>query len=198
MLPRGRPPIGVIALGAAFVVAIAFLLTSALARRTAPAFEPTPVGRRTAADTLPDTVTVTLDARDPVRWRFLDLETGSVLDAPDTAGWDLAARRFHIIAAVGIADLGVTPLGSVTNPPTTGYLSNRPVGDSANPALARWYEYDFLSHLLKPKPNAYAIRTWEGGYAIFEIVGYYCPELSAGCLTVRYRLLSGKMANSQQ
>ena len=193
----GRLPTGVIALGAAFVLVIAFLLASALARRTAPAFEPTQVGRRTAADTLPDTVTVTLDVRDPVRWRFLDLETGSVLDAPDTAGWDLAARRFHIIAAVGIADLGVTPLDAVTDPPAAGYVANHTGGDSANPAVARWYQYDFLSHLLEPKPNAYAIRTQEGAHAIFRIVGYYCPELSAGCLTVRYRLLRSRMANSE-
>jgi hypothetical protein len=190
MAGRGRLPVGVAALFAVFLVVIAYLLTSALTRRTAPAFAPTPVGRRPAADTLPVIVTVTLDARDPVQWRFLDFETGSVLDPPDTAGWDLAARRFHLIAAEGIANLGSTPIESVTDAPAAGYRPNDVQGDSVNPAVARWYVYDFLSHLLEPKPDMYAIRTQEDRYAIFTIVSYYCPALSAGCLTIRYRFPS--------
>ncbi len=174
-------------LSVAFLAVVAYLLASGLVRRTAPAFEPTPVGRRPAADTLPVDVTVTLDARDPVRWRFLDLETGSVLDPPDTAGWDLAARRFHIIAADGIADLGTTATDAVPEAPLAAYRPNDTGGDSVNPAIARWYDYDFLSHLLEPKANTYAVRTREGGHAVFTIVGYYCPKLSAGCITVNYR-----------
>ena len=34
--------------------------------------------------------------------------------------------------------------------------------------------------------DTYAVRTADGRYAKFSIVGYYCGEVRSGCFTIRY------------
>jgi hypothetical protein len=80
-----------------------------------------------------------------------------------------------------------------------------PSGDEGSPAignrqsaiartgdLPRWYRYDFLAHLLRPAGQAYTLRTDLGTGVTLEVLGYYCPGPTAGCLTFRYAL--GSMA----
>lgn len=183
---RGSVPVGLVVVAALFGMAITYIVASSFVRRAQPVFEPSPIAPRPipAGSTVVDTLTI--DARHERAWRFVDFDRQSEVVPPDTAGWDLAVRRFHVIAADAIADLGEIPLETAT-PPDTGYVPNRLASDTTNPAIARWYNYGFMSHLLEPKQRAYAVRTREGRYALLEILGYYCRGLSAGCMTVHYR-----------
>jgi len=127
---------------------------------------------------------------------YFDFSTGSAIESdPDSLGWDLAFRRFTILAnggpglsgQGGILALGEMSLDSVTQVPTGGYVTNEANAETANPAVSRWYEYSWASHILKPRPQVYAVRTADGRYGIFEILSYYCPGATAGCITIRYR-----------
>jgi hypothetical protein len=126
---------------------------------------------------------------------FFDFSTGSVVESPGPLDWDLAFRRFAILAnggpdyagQGGILDLGVTSLDSLMTVPANGYAGNTPGGEVSNVATARWYEYSWTSHVLSPKPNIYAVRTADGRYAVFQILSYYCAGAQAGCTTMRYR-----------
>jgi hypothetical protein len=126
---------------------------------------------------------------------YFDLSTGSAVeDTPSPLGWDLAFRRFTILAnggpglsgQGGLLALGEAPLDSVMQVPTDGYQVNEANAERSNPAIARWYTYSWTSHILKAKPQTYAVRTADGRYGIFEILSYYCPGATAGCVTIRY------------
>src|SRR5581483_1747917 len=123
---------------------------------------------------------------------------GSVVDGTNATGWDLAFRRFQIIANggrgfdgrfaghAGIVDLGAVRFDDVTTVPADGYQENEGVPDPKNPAIAGWYSYGFLSHVLSPKPHVWAVRTADGRYAKLELLAYYCPGSQPGCVTFRY------------
>ena len=132
------------------------------------------------------TDTVTLDVRDAAIWHYLDLDRGALLVPPDTQGWDLAARRFQLrVPAPGVPASGEGPSASGEGPSAIGH---RPSAIGRTGDLPRWYRYDFLAHLLRPSGQAYALRTDLGAGVTLEVLGYYCPGPTAGCLTVRYAL----------
>ncbi len=109
-----------------------------------------------------------------------------------SARLDIAVRRFYLIANGGpgfagraaIADLGEVAFDSVRVLPDTGWQET--ARDSVNPAIRRWYDYGFASHLLRSKHHVYAVRTAGGKYAKIEIVTYYCGEAEPGCFSIRY------------
>jgi hypothetical protein len=145
-MARADTPLPLVVGFGLFVVAMAYLVTSSFTRRTAPTFAPTVEAR---GDTL------TVDATDGKRWRYLSLERGRVLAAPDTASWDVAVRRYSVRVRGG--------------------------GE-----IGKWYRYSLLTHLLEPKPETYVVRPAGGGGYKLQIISYYCPGLTAGCLTLRY------------
>lgn len=110
--------------------------------------------------------------------------------------WDLAFRRFHIIANGGagfegdggIHDLGPIPFDSLTTAPESGFAPTTLAGrDSTNHAIERWYRYGFTSHLLTPLGHVYVVRAADGARQVrLEILGYYCPGARPGCVTVRW------------
>lgn len=134
--------------------------------------------------------TVTVDAGSDRRWRFFDIERGLVSDPPDTAGWDLAFQRFRVIPHEDIANLGPVAFDDVRAAPETGYALTKWGRDTTNAATAKWYSYSYVSHLLVPKPDVYVVRTGPGRYAKLQLVGYYCPGTTPGCVTFRYALLT--------
>src|SRR5574341_696353 len=151
-------PVAVIA--ALFAAAIVLLLVTALVPRQVATYTPSPAP--TPPGAMPPGDTVTLDARDPDRWRYFSFTRG-LLESPDTAGWELSARRFH----VRVAGLLESP-GSATHP---GAIE-----------IGRWYRYSMFSHLLVPKPGAYLVQSRDGGLVRLEFLSYYCPGPEAGCL----------------
>ena len=166
---EGRPPLPLLIGFGVFLVAMAYLLTASFTRRTAPTFAPAATAR---GDTL------TIDATDGARWQYVSLTSARVLSAPDTAGWELAVRRYNLIAAGDAVDLGPAAFDSLRDAPT-----GRAAADSA---ITRWYQYSFLTHLLESKRHVYAVRTSRGTYFKVQVLSYYCPGLTAGCVTVRY------------
>ncbi len=169
-----------------FVVALLYVVVSSLTSRTAPMFDPSPVGGtpERVGRTLVDTVTI--DARKSDTWTFFDFERAEVLQLSDTAGWDLAFRRFNVMSSGELADLGAVEFESVAAAPLTGYTSPVVGADTVNTAVGRWYRYSILSHLLRPTEHVYVLRTEEGAFAKFELVSYYCTGMVAGCVTFRY------------
>ncbi|GAC1687242.1 MAG: hypothetical protein NVS9B3_05750 [Gemmatimonadaceae bacterium] len=169
-----------------FVAGIAYLLASSLARRDMPTFAPSLVGRAISPAGQRWVDTLTVDAREETAWRFVTFSPDGgahVLATGDTTGWDLAVRRHRIMAADAIADVGTTPFDSLIRAPAAGYRSNNV--DSINGAVLRWYDYNMVTHLLRPARRVYVLRGHGGRYAKLEMLSYYCPGLRAGCLTFR-------------
>lgn len=190
-----RPPSAAIAIIGVLLIAAVFFVAWSLRRSTpltwyaVSAADPQEVGDRLAGPSV-----FTVDGRGDA-FTYFDFSTGSVVESPEPLGWDLAFRRFTILAnggpdyagQGGILDLGITSLDSLTTVPTNGYAVNTPGSDAINAATDRWYEYSWTSHLLSPKPKIFAVRTADSRYAVFEILSYYCPAAQAGCTTIRYR-----------
>jgi len=148
--------------------------------------EPVEVGER-----LHGPATVTLDAS--AGWVYFSFATASTIHAPGPLDWDIAFRRFHVMVNGGVgfpghgavADLGEIDLEAVLVAPDTGWV-DRAARDSTNEAIARWYNYSFTSHLLTPRPRAYAIRTADGRFALLRFRSYYCDDGRPGCITFEY------------
>jgi hypothetical protein len=191
-----QPPVPrtLLAAGALFVLAVAWLVGMTLRRPTLPVYPPTPLAPRPAGAQLVGPVLVTIDATDPRRWRFFSFAGGTVLERPAPRDWDLAVRRFQVMlnGGAGFAgdaaarDLGDVAFDDVRLLPVDGYQAGAARGDSVHPVLRRWYRYSYMSHLLRPKANVYAVRTADGRYAKLQFIGYYCPGAMPGCVTFRY------------
>ena len=168
-----------------FIVVIGYLVVASLMPRDAMVFEPTAIAPTAPVESLVHD-TVTVDSRDETTWHFFDFDRRSPVLPPDTAGWDLAIRRFTVIAAGAVADAGETAFDDVTEAPTAGFVETSFGRDTVNAAIDRWYRYSMLSHLLEPNGHVYVIRTRESRFAKLEFLSYYCPGVVGGCPTFRY------------
>ena len=177
------------ALAVGAVVGVAFVLVAlTLHAPEVPTYAPTPPAPSDVGPRLVGPVLYTVDATAPDAWRYFSFRVGSVVEAPGPRDWDLAFRRYSIVAGdgVGILDLGEATFEAVATVPAGGYLANEGRAEPRNPAIASWYRYGFFSHVLTPKPHVWAVRTADGRYAKLEMVGYYCPGGRPGCPTFRY------------
>lgn len=175
------------------VVAVA-LVALTLRQPEVPTYAPTPPTPADAGRALVGPRLYTVDATNGERWRYFSFRVGAVIDEAAGTDWDLAFRRYQIIAnggpgffgRAGIVDLGAVRFDDVHTVPATGYRENEGTPDPRNPAIAGWYSYGFFSHVLSPKPHVWAVRTADGRFAKMEILAYYCPGSTPGCLTFRY------------
>jgi hypothetical protein len=177
------------ALAVGAVVGVAFVLVAVtLHAPEVPTFASTPPAPRDVGRRLVGPLLYTVDATAPDVWRYFSFRLGSVVEDPGFRGWDLAFRRYSIVAGdgAGILDLGETPFDTVGTVPASGYVPNEGRAEPRNPAIASWYRYGFFSHVLTPKPHVWAVRTADGRYAKLEMLGYYCPGARPGCPTFRY------------
>ncbi len=190
-----RPPLAAILIIGLLSIAAVIFVASSLRRSIPLTWYPVSVADpQEVGDRLVGPSVFTVDGRGDELTLF-DFSTGSVVERPDPLGWDLAFRRFTILAnggpdfagQGGILDLGITSVDSLTAVPTNGYAVNTPGPQVSNAATTQWYEYSWTSHILSPKPDVFAVRTADGRYAVFEILSYYCPAAQAGCTTIRYR-----------
>ena len=178
-----RPPLPLVLGFAAFLAVIVLVVAASLVRPAPVAeFAPTPPGVRPSGGRGPDTVTI--DAGDPRHWRFYSFRRG-VLSAPDTADWDLGFRRHHVIASGAAADLGHRAESSASRD-SVAFQETVFARDTVNPALARWYRYSVITHLLRPNDHLFLVRTREGALVRLELLGYYCPGSRPGCPTFRW------------
>ena len=176
------------------VVLAVVLVTMSFEGPAVEARVPTPPDPAEAGDALVGPIVYTVDASSTGEWQFFDFSRGSVVRDPGPVDWDLAFRRFHIIAnggpgfsgSGGIIRLEETDFDAVRELPDTAYVETTARRDSTNAAIARWYAYGWTSHLLSPHPAIYGVRTADGRYAKLELVGYYCPGAQPGCMAFRY------------
>lgn len=181
--------------GVAVVVVVAVtLVTLTLRQPEVPTYAPTPPQPADAGPALVGPVVYTVDATSPDDWTYFSFRLGAVVTAPGPRDWDMAFRRFRILAnggrgflgEGGIVDLGAVAFDAVAAVPDAGYLPNEGVPDPTNAAVAQWYRYGFFTHVLTPKPHVWAVRTADGRYAKLEILSYYCEGGHPGCVTFRY------------
>ena len=153
---------------------------------------------REVGDSLTDVVTYTINAESLEHWVYFDFSKGSIVEVPNPSSldWDIGFRRALIITNSGqsnpggmggVAKLENTEFESVKETPESGYAVDvrRSPTETENPAMKKWYDYSFMTHVLKPKKNIYIIRTADGKYAKMQILKYYCGRLT-GCYTIKY------------
>ena len=190
-----RTRLAPLAAGAAAAAVVVTLIVFTLRQPDVPSYAPTPSSPTDAGRALVGPVLYTVDATSPEAWRYFSFRSGAVIENAGPTDWDLAFRRYQVIAnggpvfvgKGGILDLGQVRFEDVQAAPATGYQGNEgPHEEPRNPAIAGWYRYGFFSHVLTPKPHVWAVRTADGRYAKMEIVSYYCSRARPGCLTFRY------------
>ncbi|MBM4440363.1 MAG: HmuY family protein [Candidatus Rokubacteria bacterium] len=180
----------VLIVGALVAVAVV-LVAMTLRRPDIETYAPTAATPRAVGTALVGPVLFTIDATHAEQWQRFSFQLGAAVSGE---GWDLAFRRYQVIANGGkgyagnggVRDLGAARFDAVDAVPADGYQPNDGGPDPRNPAMASWYTYSYFSHLLMPKPHVWAIRTADGRYAKLEMVGYYCPGGQPGCVTFRY------------
>lgn len=151
-----------------------------------------------------DAVRTTIDATDGTRWIWFDLETRAQIEVTDpleSDEWDLGFSRYNIAINGGASGKGGmdafalpdTALADVTDVPSGAWVTDLPdsddQGDDPDYALADWYDYDFMTHVLTPFPLVYVVRTVEGNAFALQIVGYYDEAGSSGWMQVRHKAL---------
>jgi hypothetical protein len=183
-----------LAVGAAAAAVVVTLIALTLRQPDLPTYAPTSPAPADAGQALVGPLLYTVDATRVDTWRYFSFRLGAVVENGGATDWDLAFRRYQVIAnggtgfvgKGGILDLGEVTFEDVQAVPATGYQGNEGREEPRNPAIAGWYRYGFFSHVLTPKPHVWAVRTADGRYAKMDIVSYYCPGAQPGCLTFRY------------
>ena len=138
-----------------------------------------------------------LDARgEGGHFTFYSLREDRVISLADSASsaWDLAFRGTTVLVnggASGPGDGGAVVLEDTTfealteAPPAEAYAVDRGTGndETAIPGGAGngWYDYDFVSGVVSPRPVVIAVRTADGRFAKVEVLSYYlgAPEPEA-------------------
>ncbi|MDH5637993.1 MAG: HmuY family protein [Nitrospinota bacterium] len=159
---------------------------------------------RDAGDPFYQTSTYIIDASDKIKWIHFSFGEMKVFAsekiASDSDRWDLVLRRTKILTnggatgKAGKAEVAVTmaqSFDSVTSPPDKGYfkdVTTENILENKNPALEKWYNYNFLTHKLNPRKAVYVMKTTKGDFVKFELKSYYCAGLAA-CYTIRYAFL---------
>ena len=162
-------PVAVIAI-AVMVILAATLVVLSVRKPPVKTYAPTSAAPRDAGRALVGPVLYTVDASSPDQWRYFSFRFGSVLENAGPKDWDLAFRRYQIIAnggprfagAGGIVDLGRVVFDDVKSVPEAGYQVTEGDMEPRNPALAGWYSYSYFSHVLSPKPRVWAVRLADG------------------------------------
>jgi len=189
-----------------------FAVTAVIDEAVAPVATEAPVTIEVAATpTTPTTTQYTLDARDKVEWAFFDIDGGEIIVSTfEDSDWDLAFRRTNLLTksgitnpegTVGAIDLGELDLEGVVVPEARPFIVDALGGDDGddqrNAAISRWYNYDFIRHVIVARDNVYLVRTSDGDKAVIQFDSYYCEDELPGCVTFRYRLLADGTGDEQ-
>ncbi|MDH5678118.1 MAG: HmuY family protein [Nitrospinota bacterium] len=151
-----------------------------------------------------ETITYVLDATDRNKWVHFSFQSLKQFTADkvavDSDEWDIVFRRAKILTnggatgKTGKAEVAITmpeTFDAVKSPPEKGYFKDTTtenLAENKNPALDKWYSYDFLSHELRPQGVVYVMKTARGDFVKFQLLSYYCSKLS-GCFTIKYAFL---------
>lgn len=197
-----RLPFKPVALGFVFLLAVLGLLVVGwlvwAELRPAPAgFAPTRGGAVADVSQPGSGIQYTVDARSRRDWVYFSFRQGTVVStSQESADWDLAFRRTDMLTNSGdtnprgqggAVDLQQVPLAGAVAP-DGGYLADVTHEDRGleNPALHKWYSYDWTTHIITSREHTYALRTAAGEVVLLTIVSYYCDDGSSGCITLRF------------
>jgi hypothetical protein len=152
-----------------------------------------------------DGTTITIvDASDAMAWIYLDLESleqREVADPTMSDAWDLGFSRFNISTNGGTSGTGGmtvqvvegATLDQVDASPNGEWIVDAPDGDDQGDdpdyALAGWYDYDFATHVLSPKPLVYLVRSVEGNTFALAVLDYYDDAGSSGFMKIHWKPL---------
>jgi len=164
------------------------LLVFAAGSMIAPNMEPGfPITERAQPQT-DGSFRITLDAGNRGQWVPVNLSRGTTHEAETDA--DLLVQRYVFRAPGGAADLGDVLLDKATLAADLSWTFDKQVdGQLQNPAISGWYDYSYMTHLLKSKNHTYAVQLRSGeGFATFNVVSYYCEPEGTSCVTIDYRL----------
>jgi hypothetical protein len=140
----------------------------------------------------------TIDARSREDWVYFSFEKGTAVStSQDALDWDLAFRRNDLLTnggetnplgVGGAVDLEEVPLAEAIAP-SGGFLTDATHEDRGleNPALHKWYNYNWTTHIVTSKNHTYALRTSSDDVVFLTFVSYYCEDGASGCVTFRYR-----------
>lgn len=150
--------------------------------------------------------TVTVDATDQVAWVHLDLDSGTELTPADPSAdtaWDLAFRRSNVAANGGASGAGNVAVAwsdaldwsSVAVPDASAFAVDAPDSDDGDAlpdfALADWYDYDVMTHVLTPRDRIIVVRSSAGAYFKIRILRYYDTFGTSGRFTLQVAPLDG-------
>ena len=183
------------------LLAIALLMGGWLlfiALRSPPAgFAPSIGGPAAVAGEADGELQYTVDARSRREWVYFDFSSGTVVSASrESLDWDLAFKRTDILTnggetnpagEGGAMDLGEVLLGEAVLP-AEGYLADATDDENGveNPALHKWYSYNWTTHIVNSKGHTFAVRTATGELVLLKFASYYCDDGSSGCITLQY------------
>lgn len=193
-----------VAVPLAIVVALAAVFVWGQFQPKPPGFAPT-VAEAVTVEPETATVQFTVDARDKLEWVFFDFDSGAVVDSDFTAlDWDFAFRRTKLrtnsgetnaLGPVGVAGLGEVDLALIEPPAAPQYAVDALIGEDGdelkNPAIEKWYFYNFVRHVIVARADVYLVRTGGARDAMVRFDSYYCEDQSPGCVTFTYRLVPG-------
>jgi len=201
--PRGgRSILKPLAAGLGVVVVLFALLVGGwlifIALRSPPAGFAPSIGRPAAvAGEADGELQYTVDARSRREWVYFDFSSGTVVSTSrESLDWDLAFKRTDILTnggetnpagGGGAVDLGEIPLSEAVLP-ADGYLADATDDENGveNPALHKWYSYNWTTHIVNSKGHTFALRTATGELVLLKFASYYCDDGSSGCITLQY------------
>ncbi|MDH4182726.1 MAG: hypothetical protein OEV92_00760 [Nitrospinota bacterium] len=181
------------------------------ARNMAQLINANPAPRQTA-EPFQGPVTYVLDASARDKWvHFSFARMAAATSEKISSGsddWDILFRRAKILTNGGatgkngkaeVAVLLGAKFEEMKAPPSEGYykdLATDNIQENVNPALEKWYDYDFLTHKLRAKNALYVMKTARGEFVKFQLLNYYCGGVS-GCYTIKYEFMGNESSGEQ-
>lgn len=146
---------------------------------------------------------VTVVTASAEEWVGLNFSDASLVPNSETAdGWDMAMSRTRFRTNGGTSGDGQGDgraleqinIEELTFVPTDAFVVDELIMEvrpgaqpySGNPVLTRWYDYNFQTHQVSPKPNlAFLLHTTNGELGAYQIVSYDQDQASY-VLRLRY------------
>lgn len=158
-----------------------------------------PTGPVTTGMNSDGSFTTIVDATALDAWTYIDFETRA--QATETDPWDLRFQRFHISANGGVSGTGGVEVVRITDrafldvsaAPATGWVTDAPDSDDTDSLPDYvfeqgddWYAYDFMTHVLTPRPWVWVVRPTGGAPLKLSIQKYYDSAGSPAWITFRW------------
>jgi hypothetical protein len=130
-------------------------------------------------------------------WIYVSLASGEQVDQDGL--WDIALQRSHVAtnAAEGVSvQYGGADIDSAT-PRPNGWVQDDPTGDaiSALSPVGSWYDYNFMTHQLSGRDDAYLVRATDGRTYRLRFDDYYNDLGVSGHVTMTWQQVPDRSRN---